>query len=103
MTNTTPDPSYPGAHAVISKAGASVLNFFFKDRQLDFQVTSEVMPGTERSFTNFSASAHEATMSRIFAGVHFRSDLVSGERLGSEVADFVVDKFLTPVHANRVK
>jgi len=35
-------------------------------------------------------------MSRIFAGVHFRSDLTTGQKLGGEVADFVVDNFLTP-------
>jgi hypothetical protein len=101
VTNTTPDPSYPGAHAVISEAGASVLNSFFNNEKLDFQVTSEVMPGTVRSFTNFSAAAQEATLSRIFAGVHFRSDLTSGGRLGSEVANFVVANFLTPVHGKR--
>jgi hypothetical protein len=101
VTNTTPDPSYPGAHAVISEAGASVLNSFFNSEKLDFQVTSEVMPGTVRTFMNFSAAEKEATLSRIFAGVHFRSDLTSGRRLGSEVADFVVDNFLTPVHGKR--
>jgi hypothetical protein len=57
-----------------------------------------VLPGVDRSFTNFSAAAEEATLSRIFAGVHFRSDLTSGRRLGREVTDFVVDNFLTPVH-----
>jgi hypothetical protein len=93
--NTTPDPSYPGAHAVISAAAASVLDSFFKPKKFDFSVTSEVMPGVERSFKNFSAAAEEATLSRIFAGVHFRSDLTAGQRLGDEVADFVVDNFLT--------
>jgi hypothetical protein len=96
--NTTPDPSYPGAHAVISAAGASVLNAFFGKRDLNFIVTSEVLPGVTRSFTNFSAANKEATLSRIFAGVHFRTDLTSGNRMGGEVADFVVDNFLTPVH-----
>jgi hypothetical protein len=96
--NTTPDPSYPGAHAVISAAGASVLNSFFGKKDFDFVVTSEVLPGVTRSFTNFSAANKEATLSRIFAGVHFRTDLTSGNRMGSEVADFVVDNFLTPVH-----
>src|SRR6202030_1706380 len=43
--NTTPDPSYPGAHAVISAAGAAVLDSFFKPKRFDFSVTSEVMPG----------------------------------------------------------
>ena len=94
--NTTPDPSYPGAHAVISAAGATVLDAFFKRKKFNFSVTSEVMPGAERSFDRFSAAAEEATLSRIFAGVHFRSDLTTGQQLGGEVADFVVDNFLTP-------
>jgi len=32
--------------------------------------------------------------------VHFRSDLTSGNQLGREVAHFVVDNFLTPLHRN---
>ena len=95
--NTTPDPSYPGAHAVISAAGATVLRSFLEEDQFDFKVTSEVLPGVERSFQSFSAAAEEATLSRIFAGVHFRSDLIAGGALGSAVAQFVVDNFLTPI------
>jgi hypothetical protein len=72
------------------------LDAFFKRKKFDFSVTSEVMPGVERSFDSFSAAAEEATLSRIFAGVHFRSDLTTGQKLGGEVADFVVDNFLTP-------
>ena len=93
--NTTPDPSYPGAHAVISAAGAEVLISFFHKRHFEFDVTSEVLPGVVRSFTSFPAAADEATLSRIFAGVHFVFDLTTGQRLGSDVADFVVDNFLT--------
>jgi hypothetical protein len=98
--NTTPDPSYPGAHAVISAAANLVLKSFFRSNHLDFTVTSEVLPGVERSFHSFSDANKEATLSRIFAGVHFRSDLTAGQRLGREVADFVVDNFLTAVHQN---
>src|SRR5467141_1386252 len=93
--NSTPDPSYPGAHAVISSAGAEVLTSFFRKHHFAFDVTSEVMPGVTRSFTRFPAAAEEATLSRIFAGVHFLFDLTSGRRLGDDVADFVVDNFLT--------
>jgi membrane-associated phospholipid phosphatase len=95
VTNTTPDPSYPGAHAVIAAAGAEVLISFFHKHHFEFDVTSEVLPGVVRSFTSFPAAAEEATLSRIFAGVHFRFDLTTGHRLGSDVADFVVDNFLT--------
>jgi len=95
---TAPDPSYPGAHAVISAAAAEVLISFFERDRFEFNVTSEVLPGAERSFTSFSAAAEEATLSRIFGGQHFRFDLTTGQRLGREVADFVVDNFLTPLH-----
>jgi PAP2 superfamily len=97
-TNTAPDPSYPGAHAVISAAGASVLISFFDRDRFDFTVTSEVMAGVTRSFTRISAAEEEATLSRTFAGQHFRSDLTAGQRLGRNVADFVVDHFLTLRH-----
>jgi len=95
---TAPDPSYPGAHAVISAAAAEVLISFFERDRFEFNVTSEVLPGAERSFTSSSAAAEEATLSRIFGGQHFRFDLTTGQRLGREVADFVVDNFLTPLH-----
>ena len=97
-TNTAPDPSYPGAHAVISAAGASVLISFFDSDHFDLTVTSEVLAGVTRSFTRLSAAEEEATLSRIFAGQHFRSDLTAGQRLGRNVADFVVDNFLTLRH-----
>jgi hypothetical protein len=95
---TAPDPSYPGAHAVISAAGAEVLISFFERDHFEFNVTSEVLKGVERSFTSFSAAAEEATLSRVFGGQHFRFDLTTGQRLGREVADFVLDNFLTSVH-----
>lgn len=96
--NTTPDPSYPGAHAVISAAASAVLKSVLRQDRFSFAVTSEVLPGVERSFDSFSDAAEEATMSRIFAGVHFRFDLTAGHRLGHEVADFVLDHFLKTIH-----
>jgi hypothetical protein len=92
--NTAPDPSYPGAHAAISAAAAEVLISVLERDDFDFTVTSEVLAGVERSFGSISAAAEEATVSRIFAGQHFRFDLTSGHRLGRHVADFVVDRLL---------
>jgi PAP2 superfamily len=97
-TTTAPDPSYPGAHAVISAAAAEVLRSFFRRDHFEFAVTSEVLPGVQRTFTSFSAASEEATLSRIFAGQHFRSDLTAGNRLGRDVADFVVDNLLLRAH-----
>jgi hypothetical protein len=89
LATTPADPSYPGAHSVISAAGATVLSAFFgKDDQI--QVTSDVMKGTVRAFDSYEAVATEAGLSRIFAGVHTRLDHESGLELGRDVAQFVL-------------
>ena len=93
---TAPDPSYPGAHAVISAAAEAVLAGIVEEDHFAFSVTSEVMPGTQRSFESFAGAAREATLSRIFAGQHFRFDLMAGRQLGRAVADLVVDRLLVP-------
>jgi hypothetical protein len=55
-----------------------------------------VLPGIERVFTGSSAAAEEAGLSRIYAGQHFRFDLVAGQRLGRQIADYVLQNFLLP-------
>lgn len=94
---TAADPAYPGAHATISAGGAFVLRALFGDKPFQLSVTSEVLSGVVRSFHGFAAIEKEASLSRVYAGQHFRSDENAGERLGSAVADFVVDNFLTLV------
>ncbi len=96
---TAADPSYPGAHATISAGAAFVLRSVFGNKPFHLNVTSEVLPGVIRSFDSFAGAKNEASLSRIYAGQHFRSDENAGEKLGSAVADFVVDNFLT--HVNR--
>jgi hypothetical protein len=75
-----------------------VLSAFFGDKPFHLVVTSEVLPGVVRSFDSFADAEKEASLSRIYAGQHFRSDENTGEKLGSAVADFVVDHFLTRLH-----
>jgi hypothetical protein len=94
-SRTPPDPSYPGAHAVISAAAALVLQAFFGTDHVALTVTSEVLPSVERTFDSFSAAAEEASLSRIFAGVHFHFDETTGARLGRQVARFVLRQTVT--------
>jgi membrane-associated phospholipid phosphatase len=86
---TAADPSYPGAHATISQTAATVLSAFFGDHQ-QLIVSSDGDPGVTRSFGSFQAAAGEATLSRIFAGQHTMIDLVAGQQLGRQVAEFVL-------------
>jgi hypothetical protein len=93
-TNTAPDPSYPGAHAAISQAAATVLISFFNSDRFAARVSSETLPGVTRPFEAVSDIAREASLSRILAGQHFRFDESAGQRLGAQVGEFVSDHLL---------
>lgn len=90
LGKTPAEPSYPGAHAAISTAGASVLSSFFHRDAQALTVASEVMPGTTRQFSGYAAAASEASASRVFAGVHTQLDEDAGQQLGAAVARFVL-------------
>lgn len=89
LSNTAPDPSYPGAHGTIGAAGADVLGRIYGN-DFAFTATSPALPGVERSFTSFTEAAEEASVSRIYNGNHTRVDQVAGENLGHDVATFVL-------------
>jgi hypothetical protein len=89
LANTPADPAYPGAHSVISQAGAGILTRFYGPTTR-VTVTSEVLPGVTRAFTRFQDIANEAGTSRIYAGVHTRLDHDAGLRLGRDIARFTL-------------
>jgi membrane-associated phospholipid phosphatase len=67
---TTPNhPSYPSGHSCFSSAAATVLGHLFP-----------------RDAAVFEALAEESSESRLWAGIHFRSDLAAGRALGRTVA-----------------
>jgi hypothetical protein len=96
LAPTAQDPSYPGAHAVISAAAANVLASFFGTDRVGFSAQSSALPGVQRSFPSFSAAANEASVSRIYAGQHFRTDEVAGQQLGGQVSSYVLHTVLLP-------
>ena len=69
-------PSYPSGHSTYSAAAAVILSRFFPQGAADFQ-----------------AMAEEAGISRLYGGIHYRSDIVAGgahgQRIGSWVLDYV--------------
>ena len=88
-------PSYTSAHSTVSAAAAGVLTALF-GADYHFTVGSEGLPGVTRSFDSFDAAAAEAGRSRIYGGIHYQFDNVTGLAAGAAVADYVVDGFLKP-------
>ncbi|MCU1318389.1 MAG: hypothetical protein JWN63_3711 [Candidatus Acidoferrum typicum] len=88
LTGTPAHPEYPSAHSSMSGAAAFILAATFGENT-DFSVTSEIRPGTTRSFHSFSDATAEIADARVFGGIHFRTSCVRANTLGRAVADYV--------------
>jgi len=72
---TTPNfPSYPSNHSVLSTARAEILAYLFPDDAAYFRMRGE-----------------EAGLSRLAAGIHFRSDHEAGSEMGRKIARKLID------------
>jgi membrane-associated phospholipid phosphatase len=75
---TTPlHPSYPSGHSTVVGASSTVLGYLFP-----------------RDAECFKRNAEEMAASRLWAGIHFRSDNETGLELGRAVARVVIDRAL---------
>jgi membrane-associated phospholipid phosphatase len=72
---TPPFPSYVSGHAGYSGAASEVLAYLFPSGAAEFR-----------------AKAEEASMSRLYGGIHFRIDNDQGLRLGRELGRLVVQR-----------
>lgn len=89
MLQTPPFPEYPSGHSVISGAAATALTKVFGEG-FAYADSSEVTYGMPvRSFTSFQQAADEASISRLYGGIHFRQALEEGLRAGRQVGGAV--------------
>jgi hypothetical protein len=91
---TPPMPDYPSTHSSQSAAASVVLIWFFHGDEHTFTLTSTMVsavPGLQaRTFHRISDAATECAVSRIFAGIHFRSACLAGLGQGHQVGAWVV-------------
>ena len=88
---TPPFPEHISGHSTISAASAEILTRLFGE--FSYQDSTEVRFGLPvRSFTNYHAAAWEASVSRIYGGIHFRRGCDEGNRLGKEIGGYIWDK-----------
>jgi hypothetical protein len=87
-------PTYTSGHSTISAAAAEVLTELVGDG-IAYTDSTELEYGLPiRSFTSFRQAASEASISRVYAGIHFRSDCEVGNQQGRKVGQLVIDRFL---------
>jgi hypothetical protein len=85
-------PEYPSGHSTISKTAADVLTSYFGEWKFTdpgYGLTQESRSKfevTPRTFSSFEEAAKEASISRLYGGIHFTIGLTSGVTLGACVA-----------------
>lgn len=90
LMHTPPFPEYPSGHSVLSAAAASVLEKEFGAGTRFTDNTHNDRGWGPRSFASFRAAADEAAVSRLYAGIHFRSGVEGGKAQGRCVAERVL-------------
>jgi hypothetical protein len=84
LTTEIPTPNFPGytsGHSVISMVASRVLGEIFSN-QTDY----------------FNDKAEEAALSRLWAGIHFKQDIINGMSQGDKIAKKVVEDMHKAIH-----
>jgi len=89
LATTPADAAYPAENRDLSYAAHTVLANQYGD-STRLTLTSPTLPGVKHSFGTFSDAAAEAGLSRIYAGVHTRTDHAAGRDLGVQIADYIL-------------
>jgi hypothetical protein len=92
LLQTPPFPEYTSGHSVISSASAEILTGYFGG-DFSFLDTSEIYFGLpERAFSSFYQAADEASISRLYGGIHFRDAIENGILQGKKIGKHILEK-----------
>jgi hypothetical protein len=90
---TPPFPEYTSGHSIISSASAGILDKIFGTDTPFVDDTERAWGWPDRKFKNVQHAAEEASMSRIYGGIHYIEAINEGMAEGKKIADFVYAKF----------
>jgi hypothetical protein len=96
---TPPHPEYPAAHGAVQGAAGLVMNKLLGKHQ-GFDDTMPAVPGVTRHFDSFDDFTADGFVARIYGGMHFRTSLEVGRKLGRQVGKYVVQTQLQPLHGH---
>ena len=89
---TPPFPEYVSGHSVVSSCSAIILTSIFGDN-FSYIDDSEVSFGLpKRPFTSFKQAAAEASISRLYGGIHYRAAIENGVAQGNNIGGFINNK-----------
>jgi hypothetical protein len=94
---TPPFPSFTSGHASFGGALFETLKDFYGTDNITFTLTSDNLPGVDRTYTSFTQAELENAESRVWMGVHYQFDADIGVASGESVGNDVFAETLVPV------
>ena len=95
ILQTPPFPEYTSGHSTISASAAEILTALYGD-QVAYHDSTEIPYGIPpRKFTSFHQASDEASISRLYGGIHFRPALDEGAKQGKKVGQHILAKIKT--------
>jgi hypothetical protein len=89
---TPPFPEYTSGHSVVSSCSSVILTSIFGDN-FSYVDDSEIPFGLpKRSFKSFKQAAAEASISRLYGGIHYRAAIENGVVQGTNLGTYINSK-----------
>jgi hypothetical protein len=89
---TPPFPEYTSGHSVVSSCSSVILTSIFGDN-FSYVDDSEIPFGLpKRSFKSFKQAAAEASISRLYGGIHYRAAIENGIVQGTNLGNYINSK-----------
>ena len=89
---TPPFPEYTSGHSTITASAAQVLTAMFGENFAFHDNSDSAYIGMTRDFISFKQAAAEASVSRLYGGIHFRPSLDTGLVRGAMAGDNLLKK-----------
>ena len=91
-------PEYPSGHAILAAAVGTVLKADVGDARMPLATTSPTAKGATRRWTNVDDFVREVADSRVYAGIHYRTGVDVGAKMGKQIGELTAEKFLQMPH-----
>lgn len=100
---TVNHPEYPSGHGFVSTGLTDAVAEFFGTDKVTWTLTTSqaALPQlvqTQRTYTELNDITKEIDDARVWSGLHWRSSMKDGDKLGAKVAKHVLENYFRPEH-----
>lgn len=92
LIQTPAFPEYPSAHSVASAGAATVLTNMVGNNYAFIDSTEVPYGRPTRKFNSFYEAADQASISRMYGGIHFIEAIEKGKEQGRKIGNFILSK-----------